>query len=300
MSPYQQPKNPDGSYNIRLSTSVFNTLYLAEENIQQNDGTRAISNTSVTYRITDDLKFRTRYAIDFLLGVSHEFRNPDHGDGASRGGYSFQNTSRNFTWFNTNSLDYVKTFGNDHNIAATLQTSFGRSKNTSNSSSGENVAAEGLFYVNSFQTNQAAGGGFSDWRELSFLGLLNYSYKDKYIADFSFKRDGSSRFASGNRFGLGGGIRLRKIDPDAGDFGSGTGARGQYHRRWSARLYRDKAEPCRAPQDAGGFSGPLRQLQPAPSGRAGDHRTVSPARKAAHRPRRADRRGAESRRSFPG
>ena len=201
MSPWQQPKNPDGSYNINLSTSVFNTLYLAEKNVQQNDGTRAISNTSVTYRITDDLKFRTRYAIDFLLGVSHEFRNPDHGDGASRGGYSFQNTSRNFTWFNTNSLDYVKTFGNDHNIAATLQTSFGRSKNTYNDSSGYGVAAEGLYYVSSFGTDQAASGGFSDWKELSFLGLLNYSYKDKYIADFSFKRDGSSRFASGNRFG---------------------------------------------------------------------------------------------------
>ena len=201
MSPWQQPKNADGSYNINLSTSVFNTLYLAEKNVQQNDGTRAISNTSVTYRITDNLKFRTRYAIDFLLGVSHEFRNPDHGDGASRNGYSYQNTSRNFTWFNTNSLDYVKTFGNDHNVAATLQTSFGRSKNTNNASSGYGVAAEGLYYVSSFGTDQAASGGFSDWKELSFLGLLNYSYKDKYIADFSFKRDGSSRFASGNRFG---------------------------------------------------------------------------------------------------
>jgi TonB-linked SusC/RagA family outer membrane protein len=201
MSPFQQPKNADGSWNINLSTSVFNTLYLAEENVQQNDGTRAISNTSVTYRITDDLKFRTRYAIDFLLGVSHEFRNGNHGDGASRNGYSYQNTSRNFTWFNTNSLDYVKTFGSDHNIAATAQMAFGRSKNTSNSSSGYNVAAEGLYYVSSFGTDQSASGGFSDWKELSFLGLLNYSYKDKYIADFSFKRDGSSRFASGNRFG---------------------------------------------------------------------------------------------------
>jgi TonB-linked SusC/RagA family outer membrane protein len=201
MSPFQQPKNADGSWNINLSTSVFNTLYLAEENVQQNDGTRAIYNTSVTYRITDDLKFRTRYAIDFLLGVSHEFRNGNHGDGASRNGYSYQNTSRNFTWFNTNSLDYVKTFGSDHNIAATAQMAFGRSKNTSNSSSGYNVAAEGLYYVSSFGTDQSASGGFSDWKELSFLGLLNYSYKDKYIADFSFKRDGSSRFASGNRFG---------------------------------------------------------------------------------------------------
>ena len=119
MSPFQQPKNADGSWNINLSTSVFNTLYLAEKNIQQNDGTRAISNTSVTYRITDDLKFRTRYAIDFLLGVSHEFRDPNHGDGRTRGGYAYQNTSRNFTWFSTQTLDYVKTIANDHNIAAT-------------------------------------------------------------------------------------------------------------------------------------------------------------------------------------
>ena len=33
MSPYQQPKNADGTWNIGLSTSVFNTPYLAEKNI---------------------------------------------------------------------------------------------------------------------------------------------------------------------------------------------------------------------------------------------------------------------------
>ena len=201
MTPWAQPKNADGSWNINLPTSVFNTLYLAENNIQQNDGTRAISNTSVTYKINDDLKFRTRYAIDFVLSVSHEYRNPDHGDARTINGYSYQNTSRNFTWFNTNTLDYTKTIADNHNIAATLQMAYGRSKNTYNSSDGEGVPAEGLYYVSSFGTNQSASGGFSDWRELSYLALLNYTYKDKYVADFSFKRDGSSRFASGNRFG---------------------------------------------------------------------------------------------------
>ena len=98
MSPFQQPKNPDGSWNINLSTSVFNTPYLAEMNIQRNDGTRALSNTTVTYRITDDIKFSTRYAIDFTLGVSHEFRNPHHGDGKGNNGYSYQNTNRSYTW----------------------------------------------------------------------------------------------------------------------------------------------------------------------------------------------------------
>ena len=47
MSPYQQPKNADGSWNIALSTSVFNTPYLAEKNIQRNNGTRALSNSKV-------------------------------------------------------------------------------------------------------------------------------------------------------------------------------------------------------------------------------------------------------------
>ncbi|MGY8946013.1 MAG: SusC/RagA family TonB-linked outer membrane protein [Flavobacteriales bacterium] len=201
MSPFQQPKNPDGTWNINLSTSVFNTLYLAEMNIQQNDGTRAISNTTVTYRINDDLKFRTRYALDFTLGVSHEYRNPHHGDAKGTNGYSYQNTSRSFTWSTNNSLEFDKTVDDVHFISAVAQMEFQKNKYTYNSSSGQNVPADGLYYVNSFGTNESASGAFSDWKQLSYLALLNYSYMDKYVADFSFKNEGSSRFAKGFRFG---------------------------------------------------------------------------------------------------
>lgn len=201
MSPFQQPKNPDGSWNINLSTSVFNTPYLAENNIQQNDGTRALSNTAVTYRFTDDIKFRTRYAVDFTLGVSHEFRNPHHGDANGDNGYAYQNTSRSFTWSSNNSLEFDKTIDDVHFISAVAQMEFQKNKYTYNSSSGENVPADGLYYVNSFGTNEAASGAFSDWKQLSYLGLLNYSYMDKYVADFSYKYEGSSRFAPGYRFG---------------------------------------------------------------------------------------------------
>ena len=60
---------------------------------------------------------------------------------------------------------------------------------------------QGLFYVNSFNTNQSASGSFGDYKELGYLALANYSYKDKYVVDLSFRNDGSSRFASGYRFG---------------------------------------------------------------------------------------------------
>ena len=46
-----------------------------------------------------------------------------------------------------------------------------------------------------------AGGSFSDWKVLSYLGVANYSFQDKYIFNFTWRNDGSSRFASGYRFG---------------------------------------------------------------------------------------------------
>ena len=49
MSPFMQPKNPDGSWKLDNPTSIFNTLYLADNNINRNEATRAISNSCLLY-----------------------------------------------------------------------------------------------------------------------------------------------------------------------------------------------------------------------------------------------------------
>jgi TonB-linked SusC/RagA family outer membrane protein len=201
MSPYQQIYNADGTLNTNLSTSVFNTVYLAENNISQLDGTRALSNISLSYKITDNLKFQTRYSLDYNLTNSHRYQNAVHGGGVSDNGYAYQSTGRSFTWAFTNQLKWDKTFNDVHYVSALAQMSFQKQKYDFLSSSGENVAAEGLIYVSSFGTNQSASGSFSDWKELGYLGLLNYSYDDKYILDLSYRYDGSSRFAMNYRFG---------------------------------------------------------------------------------------------------
>ena len=44
--------------------------------------------------------------------------------------------------------------------------------------------------------------GFSDGFSLvSFFGKINYTYDDKYLASFTIRRDGSSRFGSSNQYG---------------------------------------------------------------------------------------------------
>ena len=173
-----------------------------ENNIYKSVNTRAISNSSFAYDITNDLRIKSAFAIDYNLGDSHRYQNPIEGDGVGENGVSDQTSSKRFTWSTINSLEYNKTFGdNDHFLSAILRQSFQRNKNNYIDAYGENAAAQGLYYVSSFTTNQSASGSFSDWKQLSYAGVLNYSYKDKYVLNFTWRNDGSSRFASGYRFG---------------------------------------------------------------------------------------------------
>ena len=49
------------------------------------------------------------------------------------------------------------------------------------------------------QLAEGSGDGFS---LLSFFGKINYTYDDKYLASFTIRRDGSSRFGSDNQYGI--------------------------------------------------------------------------------------------------
>lgn len=195
--------NPDGSFLVPHPASMHHTLYLLEKNIYKADVTRALSNSSLTYDLPiEGLKFKTTFALDFVLSGSHNYQNPIEGDGVGEGGVSDQNTSRRFTWSTINRLEYNKTFGdNDSFLSVVLGQSFQKNKNNFISVYGEAPASDGLYYVSSFPANRDASGSFSDWKVLSYLGVVNYSYQDKYIANVSWRNDGSSRFASGYRFG---------------------------------------------------------------------------------------------------
>ena len=202
MSPNHQAKNADGSWYVPHPAGAHHTPYLMENNIYEAVNTRAISNSSFSYDINDNFKVKSIFAIDFNLGNDHRYQNPIEGDGVGENGVSDQSTSRRFTWATINSLEYKQTFGdNEHFVSAILRQSYQRNKNNFVSAYGENAAALGLYYVNSFTTNQSAGGSFSDWKLLSYAGVANYSYLDKYVVNFTWRNDGSSRFASGYRFG---------------------------------------------------------------------------------------------------
>ncbi len=50
-------------------------------------------------------------------------------------------------------------------------------------------------------TAYTSGSAYTEWSMLSYAARLNYSYKDRYLFTGTIRRDGSSRFAEGKRWG---------------------------------------------------------------------------------------------------
>jgi len=114
-----QPQNPDGTWKLDNPTSIFNTLYLADNNINRNEATRAISNSQFTYQIMDGLKFRTTFGIDYINSNVHSYESPEHGGGLAENGTSYMTNARTFNWTTQNNLEYDLTLGdNEHFISA--------------------------------------------------------------------------------------------------------------------------------------------------------------------------------------
>lgn len=112
-------------------------------------------------------------------------------------------TRQYYTHFNTNSqltLNYEHTFFRDHNITAmfTYEQSHETSDNF-NAYRDTNIPIDYLF--GGLQNANMYGGqdpnGLGDVAHRSFIGRFNYDYKGKYLAEFSFRRDGTNLYQPG-------------------------------------------------------------------------------------------------------
>ncbi len=199
LSPWYHTRLSDGSPNLDIG-GLFNPLYLSKNDIHTNDMTRALTSSSLEWTIIKDLKFKTFISLDYALTSYKSYQNRIHGDSAGENGTSEASTERNFNYVFQNSLDYTLRLG-DHNLALKALVEYQKNSRWYLYGYGENFPADGLTNIASAGANFDASSNFTDWSNLSYLGMANYNYKGKYIADFTFRREGSSRFAPDLRFG---------------------------------------------------------------------------------------------------
>ncbi|MEJ7588230.1 MAG: TonB-dependent receptor [Ferruginibacter sp.] len=98
-------------------------------------------------------------------------------------------------------LDYLKTFGN-HNINLTLDASNQEYNWRTDGANSSILTRDPTLRVFSPGPNST---GFSEnrgaWALIGYLGRASYNFNHKYYADAVIRRDGSSRFAPGHKWG---------------------------------------------------------------------------------------------------
>jgi TonB-linked SusC/RagA family outer membrane protein len=111
--------------------------------------------------------------------------------------------SANFDYATTMQLglDYKNKFG-VHNVNSMLLFEETYSTWDSFSAFRELMVNSEYLFAGEDQNQKASGGGVGDRLSQSVIGKLGYDFAGKYMADFQFRYDGSSRFPEGSRWGF--------------------------------------------------------------------------------------------------
>ncbi|MCK5641056.1 MAG: TonB-dependent receptor, partial [Gammaproteobacteria bacterium] len=201
MPSIDQAYNDDGTIN-NTNTSLPNPLWIAQEDIDDTKFTRLISNNTLKWEMpVKNLSFTSRVNIDYKVYNYKRYRNPIQGDGAGSNGYGWQahSNSTNYVW--QNSLDYKLSVADLHNFDFKLLQEYQENRYYYLDAEGEGFADVGLTNLSSAGTPVGAFSEFEDWYIASYLGMIHYSYDGKYIADVTYRKEGSSRFSPDNRWG---------------------------------------------------------------------------------------------------
>ncbi|HUW91548.1 MAG TPA: SusC/RagA family TonB-linked outer membrane protein [Bacteroidales bacterium] len=198
--PTYQPLDAEGNPTTNNPTT-YNYLYLYKHDVNWNKMARFMTNDFVEWDIIDKLKFKSLAALDFTFSDYKSYQNRNYGDSQQEGGSSERDNYQRFNMVFQNSLDYRLLIMDNHRIDFKALIEYQEYRYNELWGYSENFAGDGLTNVSSGSANQDAGSSFSDWMNLSYLGMANYNYLDKYIVDLTFRREGSSRFAETKRFG---------------------------------------------------------------------------------------------------
>ncbi len=207
MDPSLNYKNADGTYPLSYSQpGMFaNPNYYRVVTERQNPvkNTTLLVNAYAQYEIFKGLKYKISANVNTNNSVSRSF-NPSTAQGGlgsappqpATGSYA---TSTFLTWLAENTLTYEKSFGK-HNIDLLAGYTAQKFNNESSSISASQFPSDDVQWIN-VATTRIGTAGASESKLLSYIGRVNYNFDSKYLLSVAFRRDGSSRFGTSNKYG---------------------------------------------------------------------------------------------------
>jgi len=151
------------------------------------------------YQIINGLTFRSTFGITSTDNNTRNFTLATAGQRLPNTTLSESN-SWTYNWIWDQTLNYSKQIGqHNFNLMGTYSSEY--SKNHNFNASGQSIQTEVNDVLSKVESNFAVGGGESETSRISYLGRLTYNYAGKYILVANVRRDGSSKFNTGSKWG---------------------------------------------------------------------------------------------------
>ena len=152
------------------------------------------------YNITEDLSFRTTLSGSYQDTKRIRWQGIESNRNEEAAASMNEITQREIYLISDNFLSYNKTFGK-HELGALIGFS-GESKNSFFSTiTGTGYTSDAVQQITNATVISNADAFEWEKNGLSYISRLTYAYDDKYLASFSFRRDGSSIFGSDFKYG---------------------------------------------------------------------------------------------------
>jgi TonB-linked SusC/RagA family outer membrane protein len=188
-SPVRDPSTGQFILTAPYGSIQFNPVARATNQFEDSRNTNVTGTGILTYRILDGLTFTTNTTYQIGSPFNQTLYGPGTGNGVL---YAQGNASRNWSFQNSNFLTYKHNFG-DHAVTLTALYEQQQGQGMSINARSNSLSTYALGYYNlSLGGTQQTSSGYSADALQSYLGRVNYSYKDKYLLTASIRTDGSS------------------------------------------------------------------------------------------------------------
>lgn len=190
--------------NFPMGGGLENPLTMTDKYRQVNNTLRILGNIYADYNIIPGLDLNIRFGADIRDWKYHQYFPIGSEAAAGANGKALQIGVRNLNYTSANTLTYSKNISNLHQLKVLAGFTYQREKNETLEASSFGFPSDIFEYYNLGlgSSPQAPGSNMNEWTLISYLGRVNYTFKDRYLLTASVRADGSSKFGANNKFGV--------------------------------------------------------------------------------------------------
>lgn len=182
--------------------------------VDKSDDLRGMGSIYLEYKLFKGLTFSAKGSVDYSQGNRNTFT-PSDLDKINHENKSEGNIMRSIAMSNEELLRYKLTLNEQHNFELLLGFNVERNQTYTIGGWGKGGASDYVYYYNpdlsvdvkdygmiieDWRATRSYSSSFTEKAMVSYFGRFSYNWKQRYLMEFTFRRDGSSTFGEANKW----------------------------------------------------------------------------------------------------